>query len=106
MDRTTRGWLAACKIKSRHLIDTSFALSSTKIDDIFQDDEPPTTQSISLAIDLTAYQSLQLHAIGVTEVEVNTDTSEEEEGNEEANDLETLGNSDSVDDEGDDDRDD
>ncbi|GKU90511.1 hypothetical protein SLEP1_g4500 [Rubroshorea leprosula] len=67
-DRTTRGWLAACKIKSRHLIETSSTSSSGEVDDIFQDDDPSIMQGSSFAIDLTAYQSLQLCAEGVTEL--------------------------------------
>ncbi|GLT85670.1 hypothetical protein SLE2022_038530 [Rubroshorea leprosula] len=78
-DRTTRGWLATCKIKSRHVIETSSTSSSGEVDDIFQDDDPSIMQGSSLAIDLTAYQSLQLSAEGVTEVEVDANTSEEEE---------------------------
>ncbi|GKV20236.1 hypothetical protein SLEP1_g30393 [Rubroshorea leprosula] len=101
-DRITRGWFTACKIKSRHLIDTSSTSSSAEIDDIFQDDDPPIMQGSSLAIDLAAYQSLQLHAEGVTEVEVNADASEEDEGCREEKDSETSRNSsDSIDEEDD-----
>ncbi|GLT96936.1 hypothetical protein SLE2022_145270 [Rubroshorea leprosula] len=101
-DRITWGWFAACKIKSRHLIDTSSTSSSAEIDGIFQDDDPPIMQGSSLATDLAAYQSLQLHAEGVTEVEVNADTSEEDEDYREEKDLETSGNSsDSIDEEDD-----
>ncbi|GKV02825.1 hypothetical protein SLEP1_g15215 [Rubroshorea leprosula] len=101
-DRITRGWFAACKIKSRHLIDTSSTSSSAEDDDIFQDDDPPIMQGSSLATDLAAYQSLQLHAKGVTEVEVNADTSEEDEDYREEKDSETSGNSsDSIDEEDD-----
>ncbi|GLT97292.1 hypothetical protein SLE2022_148650 [Rubroshorea leprosula] len=97
-DRTTRGWLAACKIKSRHLIETSSTSSLGEVDDIFQDDDPSIMQGSSLAIDLTAYQSLQLCAEGVTEVEVNANTSEEEEDYGEEKDSEASGNSDNVED--------
>ncbi|GLT92177.1 hypothetical protein SLE2022_100280 [Rubroshorea leprosula] len=101
-DRITRGWFAACKIKSRDLIDTSSTSSSAEDDDIFQDDDPPIMQGSSLATDLAAYQSLQLHAEGVTEVEVNADTSEEDEDYREEKDSETSGNSsDSIDEEDD-----
>ncbi|GKV13709.1 hypothetical protein SLEP1_g24696 [Rubroshorea leprosula] len=95
-DRTTRGWLAACKIKSRHLIETSPTSSSGEVDDIFEDDDPSIMQGSSLAIDLTAYQSLQLCAEGVTEVEVDTITSKEEEDYGEEKDSESSGNSDNV----------
>ncbi|GLU21146.1 hypothetical protein SLE2022_373070 [Rubroshorea leprosula] len=97
-DRTTRGWLAACKIKSRYLIETSSTSSSEEVDDIFQDDDPSIMQGSSLAIDLTAYQSLQLCAEGVTEVEVDANTSEEEEDYREERDSESSRNSDNVED--------
>ncbi|GLU16464.1 hypothetical protein SLE2022_328970 [Rubroshorea leprosula] len=97
-DRTTRGWLAACKIKSRHVIETSSTSSSGEVDDIFQDDDPSIMQGSSLAIDLTAYQLLQLYAEGVTEVEVDANTSEEEEDYGEEKDSESSGNSDNVED--------
>ncbi|GLU09357.1 hypothetical protein SLE2022_262230 [Rubroshorea leprosula] len=101
-DRITRGWFAACKIKSRHFIDTSSTSSSAEDDDIFQDDDPPIMQGSSLATDLATYQSLQLYAEGVTEVEVNADTSEEDEDYREEKDSETSGNSsDSIDEEDD-----
>ncbi|GKU96446.1 hypothetical protein SLEP1_g9679 [Rubroshorea leprosula] len=99
MDRTTRGWLAACKIKSRHLIETSSTSSSGEVNDIFQDDDPSIMQGSSFAIDLTAYQSLQLCAKGVTEGEVDANTSEEEEDYGEEKDSESSGNSDNVEDE-------
>ncbi|GKV50748.1 hypothetical protein SLEP1_g57444 [Rubroshorea leprosula] len=95
-DRTTRGWLAAYKTKSRHLIETSSTSSSREVDDIFQDDDPSIMQGSSLAIDLTTYQSLQLCAEGVTEVEVDPNTSEEEEDYGEEKDSESSGNSDNV----------
>ncbi|GKU85927.1 hypothetical protein SLEP1_g526 [Rubroshorea leprosula] len=97
-DRTTRGWLAACKIKSRHLIETSSISSSGEVDDIFQDNDPSIMQGFSLAINLTAYQSLELCAEGVTEVEVDANTSEENEDYGEEKDLESSGNSDNVED--------
>ncbi|GKV17125.1 hypothetical protein SLEP1_g27667 [Rubroshorea leprosula] len=97
-DRTIRGWLAACKIKSRHLIETLSTSSSGEVDDIFQDDDPSIVQGSSLAIDLTAYQSLQLCAEGVTEVEVDANTSEEEEDYGEEKDSESSRNSDNVED--------
>ncbi|GLT82984.1 hypothetical protein SLE2022_012990 [Rubroshorea leprosula] len=96
--KTTRGWLAACKIKSRHVIETSSTSSSGEVDDIFQDDDPSIMQGSSLAIDLTTYQSLQLSAEGVTEVEVDANTSEEEEDYGEEKDSESSGNSDNVED--------
>ncbi|GLU21419.1 hypothetical protein SLE2022_375610 [Rubroshorea leprosula] len=97
-DRITRGWLVACKIKSRHLIETSSTSSSGEVDDIFQDDDPSIMQGSSLAIDLTAYQSLQLCAEGVTEVEVDANTSEEEEDYGEEKDSKSSRNSDNVED--------
>ncbi|GKU90769.1 hypothetical protein SLEP1_g4720 [Rubroshorea leprosula] len=96
-DRTTWGWLASCKIKSRHLIETS---SSGEVHDIFQDDDPSIMQGSSLAIDLTAYQSLQLCAEGVTKVKVDANTSEEKDYGEEK-DSEFSGNSDNVEDDDD-----
>ncbi|GLT92188.1 hypothetical protein SLE2022_100390 [Rubroshorea leprosula] len=101
MDRATWGWLAACKIKYRHLIETSSTSSLGEVDDIFQDDDPSIMQGSSLAIDLTAYQSLQLCAKGVTEVEVNANTSEEDEDYGEEKDSESSGNSDNVEDDDD-----
>ncbi|GKV41236.1 hypothetical protein SLEP1_g48802 [Rubroshorea leprosula] len=58
-------------------------------------------QGSSLAIDLTTYQSLQLSAEGVTEVEVDANTSKEEEDYGEEKDSESSENSDNVEDGGD-----
>ncbi|GKU92948.1 hypothetical protein SLEP1_g6601 [Rubroshorea leprosula] len=55
-------------------------------------------QGSSLAIDLTAYQSLQLCAEGVTEVEVDANAFEEEEDYGEEKDSKSSGNSDNVED--------
>ncbi|GLU21067.1 hypothetical protein SLE2022_372310 [Rubroshorea leprosula] len=85
-------------VNPRHLIETSSTSSSGEVDDIFQDDDPSIMQGSSLAIDLTAYQSLQLCAEGVTEVEVDANTSEEEEDCGEEKDSESSGNSDNVED--------
>ncbi|GKV32419.1 hypothetical protein SLEP1_g41030 [Rubroshorea leprosula] len=100
-DRTTRGWLATCKIKSRHLIETSSTSSAGEVDDIFQDDDPSIMQGSSLAIDLTAYQSLQLCAEGFTKVEVDANISEEKEDYGEEKDSKSSGNSDNVEDDDD-----
>ncbi|GKV16620.1 hypothetical protein SLEP1_g27240 [Rubroshorea leprosula] len=97
-DRTTRGWLATCKIKSKHVIETSSTSFSREVDGIFQDDDPSIMQGSSLAIDLTAYQSLQLSAEGVTEVEVDANTAEEKKDYGEEKDSESSGNSDNVED--------
>ncbi|GKV52298.1 hypothetical protein SLEP1_g58888 [Rubroshorea leprosula] len=72
-----------------------------EVDDIFQDDDRSIMQGSSLVIDLIAYQSLQLCAEGVTEVEVDANTSKEEEDYREGKDSKFEGNSDNVEDDDD-----
>ncbi|GLT96622.1 hypothetical protein SLE2022_142310 [Rubroshorea leprosula] len=84
-NRATRGWFVACTIHARHLINTS----STSIDmeEIFQDDEPPSTQSNEHSFNLASTEHMDLHAEGAIVVELNGNANDDidenvSEGNE------------------------
>ncbi|GKU96979.1 hypothetical protein SLEP1_g10160 [Rubroshorea leprosula] len=73
-NRATNGWFAACKIRARHLIDT--CSTSLDIGEIFQDEEPPSTQSLKHNSNLASTECVDLHAEGATMVDLNGNASE------------------------------
>ncbi|GKV21627.1 hypothetical protein SLEP1_g31588 [Rubroshorea leprosula] len=84
-NRATRGWFAACKIRARHLVDASS--TSLDMEEIFQDEEPPSVQSNEHSSNLASTERVNLHAEGATMVDLNGDANDDldentSEGNE------------------------
>ncbi|GKV43256.1 hypothetical protein SLEP1_g50570 [Rubroshorea leprosula] len=94
-NQTTRGWFVACKIRARHLVDTSS--TTFEMDETFQDEEPPSTQSNENSIDVVSIEPMELHAGGATVVQRNEngDDDVDQTANEGDEGYETLGDVDS-----------
>ncbi|GLT84287.1 hypothetical protein SLE2022_025270 [Rubroshorea leprosula] len=78
-NRATHGWFAACKIHARHLVDASS--TSLDMEEIFQDEEPPSTQSNEHSSNLTSTERMNLHAEGATMVDLNGDANDDVDEN-------------------------
>ncbi|GLT86645.1 hypothetical protein SLE2022_047700 [Rubroshorea leprosula] len=78
-NRATNGWFAACKIRARHLIDT--CSTSLDIEEIFQDEEPPSTQSLEHSSNLASTECVDLHAEGATMVDLNGNANDDVDEN-------------------------
>ncbi|GKV39907.1 hypothetical protein SLEP1_g47607 [Rubroshorea leprosula] len=78
-NRATHGWFAACKIRHRHLVNASS--TSLDMEEIFQDEEPPSTQSNEHSSNLTSTERVNLHAEGATMVDLNGDANDDVDEN-------------------------
>ncbi|GKV13406.1 hypothetical protein SLEP1_g24414 [Rubroshorea leprosula] len=78
-NRATKGWFAACKIRARHLIDT--CSTSLDIEEIFQDEEPPSTQSLEHNSNLASTECVDLHTEGATMVDLNGNANDDVDEN-------------------------
>ncbi|GLT90346.1 hypothetical protein SLE2022_082840 [Rubroshorea leprosula] len=78
-NRATHGWFAACKIRARHLVDASS--TSLDMEEIFQDEEPPSTQSNEHSSNLASTERVNLHAEGATMVDLNGDANDDVDEN-------------------------